>query len=75
MKKQTEVQETEARKVGESTLEALIDYFNARANEADELVDAGFLKMRTDVFRLGNLLLDGPVHVGECTKHPTQHIL
>ncbi|WP_414663671.1 hypothetical protein [Horticoccus sp. 23ND18S-11] len=56
VKKQTEVQETEARKVGESTLEALIEYFNARANEADELVDAGFLKMRTDVFRLGNLL-------------------
>jgi len=56
IRKQTEVQETEEKRLGSSTLEELIEYFSARAEEADELVDAGFLKMRTDVFRLGTLL-------------------
>jgi hypothetical protein len=56
LRRQTEVQETEQRHVAESPLQELIAYFDARATEADELVDAGFLKVRTDVFRLGHLL-------------------
>lgn len=56
IKKQTEVQEAEARTIESATLQELITTFTKRTDEADELVDAGFLKMRTDVFRLGNLL-------------------
>lgn len=56
IRKQSEVQEAEEKKLGGANLQELIDYFGARAEEADELVDAGFLKMRTDVFRLGSLL-------------------
>ncbi len=56
VRKQTEVQESEEKKLGAGRLQELIDHFSARADEADELVDAGFLKVRTDVFRLGSLL-------------------
>ncbi len=56
LKKQTEVQLTEAAKVDSASIQELITYFETQAAEADELVDAGFLKARTDVFRLGTLL-------------------
>jgi hypothetical protein len=56
IKKQTEVQEAEDAALKSSNIKELLDYFDRRADEADELVDAGFLKVRTDVFRLGTLL-------------------
>lgn len=56
LKKQVEVQDAEERKVIEAPIQEVIDYFTARAEEADDLVEAGFLKVRTDVFRLGTLL-------------------
>lgn len=56
LKKQCAIQAQEAQKVASATLEDLIAFFTAEANEADELVDSGFLKARTDVFRLGTLL-------------------
>jgi hypothetical protein len=56
IKKQLDVQEAEHKQLYSSSLQGIIDYFTAKADEADELVDAGFLKMRTDVFRLGTLL-------------------
>lgn len=56
IKKQTEVQNDEEVALKGSNIQQLLDYFDTRANEADELVDAGFLKVRTDVFRLGTLL-------------------
>jgi hypothetical protein len=56
IRKQSEIQELEEKKLGSDTLQELIEHFSARAEEADQLVDAGFLKMRTDVFRLGSLL-------------------
>jgi len=54
--KQTSIQSDEADALNTSTLQSLIAYFTHKADEADELVDAGFLKARTDVFRLGTLL-------------------
>ena len=56
VRKQTEVQAAEENKIGTANLQDLIAYFTGKADEADELVDAGFLKVRTDVFRLGTLL-------------------
>jgi len=56
IKKQIEVQEAEAKTIESANVQELITYFTTRTDEADEMVDAGFLKMRTDVFRLGNLL-------------------
>jgi hypothetical protein len=41
---------------GKSGLEDFIRWLEARVDEADNLVDAGFLKARVDVFRLGTLL-------------------
>lgn len=56
IKKQLEVHEAEEEKLEHANLEELIAYFDGKAEQADDLVDAGFLKVRTDVFRLGTLL-------------------
>lgn len=58
IKKQLQVQAAEAALVNhpDTTVRKLIDTFSAKADEADHLVDSGFLKVRTDVFRLGHLL-------------------
>lgn len=56
IRRQSEIHAAEQQKVNSATLPELIDYFETNANQADELVEAGFLKVRTDVFRLGTLL-------------------
>lgn len=56
IKKQTDIQAEEQSKINTATIEDLIEYLDTKTNEADELVDSGFLKVRTDVFRLGTLL-------------------
>ncbi|MFT3870700.1 MAG: hypothetical protein QM715_19795 [Nibricoccus sp.] len=56
IKKQTDIQAEEQAKINNATIQELISYLDAKTNEADELVDSGFLKVRTDVFRLGTLL-------------------
>lgn len=54
--KQVEIQNEEQVKVDTASLDELIRYFDQKADDADELVEAGFLKARTDVYRLGHLL-------------------
>lgn len=56
LRKQIQVQEEENAIAATANIQKLIAHFEARADEADELVEAGFLKARTDVFRLGQLL-------------------
>ncbi len=56
IKKQTEIQTAEATYASSASIQGLIDSFTEKTEEADDLVDSGFLKVRTDVFRLGHLL-------------------
>ena len=56
IEKQSQVQADENKQADSASLQGLIDYFEAKADEADELVESGFLKVRTDVYRLGQLL-------------------
>jgi hypothetical protein len=55
---QTQSKESgEAAAVGDTAgLEGFIRWLEGRVDEADRLVDSGFLKVRVDVFRLGQLL-------------------
>jgi hypothetical protein len=55
---QTQSKESgEAAAVGDTAgLEGFIQSLEGRVDEADRLVDSGFLKVRVDVFRLGQLL-------------------
>ncbi len=56
IEKQVTIQLEENNAASKSTILQLIDYFEDKADEADELVEAGFLKVRTDAYRLGHLL-------------------
>jgi hypothetical protein len=56
IRKQVQLQNEERSRLNTLSLQEIIDDFQARTDEADDLVDAGFLKARTDVFRLGTLL-------------------
>lgn len=56
IEKQVAIQVEEQARVEELGLEKLIDYLDRKADAADDLVESGFLKVRTDIFRLGQLL-------------------
>ncbi len=53
---QQTVQADETAKLQKLGLADFINYLTAKADAADELIDSGFLKVRTDVYRLSQLL-------------------
>lgn len=54
--RQSQVQDDERDALGKLGLRGFIEYLEAKADQADSLVDRGFLKVNTDVYRLGQLL-------------------
>ena len=59
--KQTQVQADETAQLGALGLAAFIDYLARKADAADQLIDSGFLKVRTDVYRVGQLLANNAI--------------
>ncbi len=54
--KQNQVQAEEAAKLSSMGINDFLTYLSQKADAADELLDSGFLKVRTDVYRLSQLL-------------------
>ncbi|MBC8012230.1 MAG: hypothetical protein H7067_19275, partial [Burkholderiales bacterium] len=77
LKKQISVQAAELAFIHAPTtsVQALIERFTAQAEEADELVDAGFLKVRTDVYRLGQLLTNNSLGTKFATSPALANII